>query len=579
MDFIQNISIKGKTAIFSIALLLVIAVSVLFSTNIEGKQKLAFEKLGTTVNRVEQKITPLDFMIKNIKLNVVQVQQFITDISATRGLDGLDDGFDKAAKKDKAFKANMASALGFSQELNKIKITKALKVVKRDFSTYYATGKKMARAYIKYGPEGGNKMRNDFDVAAGQIDKSLDILLSESEKLNKDSAKSIKRDLLVLEGLNNKVLRSSIISAAFLIAILGLTVFMLYFTITKPVESIYKSITKLSNGDYNEKFIYAKNTDEMGLISQALDSFKIQLSNGEKMREDQKLTAISAEKEKKQTMLDLADSFEQEVSGVISTVTSSASSMEKAATSMSANAKQTSEKTHIVANAADNASSNVSAVAGAAEELSASINEISTQVTNSTQVSREAKDKAHSTSEKVQGLVDSVEKIGQVVSLISDIAEQTNLLALNATIEAARAGEAGKGFAVVASEVKNLAAQTAKATEEISGQIGDIQTATKESNSAIQEILEVIERIDQITGTVAAAVEEQGAATSEIARNVSRAAEGTDGVSSNIEEVTHAATETGTAAQSVLTSAQDLTKQADILSSAVNNILARIRNS
>jgi methyl-accepting chemotaxis protein len=177
----------------------------------------------------------------------------------------------------------------------------------------------------------------------------------------------------------------------------------------------------------------------------------------------------------------------------------------------------------------------------------------------------------------MEGLSDAAQKIGQVVQLIQDIASQTNLLALNATIEAARAGDAGKGFAVVASEVKSLATQTAKATEEIAGQIAAIQGATGQAVSAMKSIDGTIGEISEISTAIAAAMEEQGAATSEITRNTQEAARGTQDVSANIGGVMQAASETGAAAAQVLGSSSELGKQAETLRSEVDDFLAKIR--
>jgi methyl-accepting chemotaxis protein len=196
---------------------------------------------------------------------------------------------------------------------------------------------------------------------------------------------------------------------------------------------------------------------------------------------------------------------------------------------------------------------------------------------NSSKITREAVDNVERTNNTVKGLAEAAEKIGQVVGLINEIASQTNLLALNATIEAARAGEAGKGFAVVASEVKSLATQTAKATEEIGGQIAAIQAATDQSVEAMGSIGEVMQRINAVTTAVASAVEEQGAATQEISRNVQQASVGTTEVSSNITGVTQAAAETGKAAGQVLTAAGELGQQSVTLQREVDHFIATIR--
>lgn len=223
------------------------------------------------------------------------------------------------------------------------------------------------------------------------------------------------------------------------------------------------------------------------------------------------------------------------------------------------------------------ASTNVQTVAAATEELNASIGEIGNQVTMSTKVAEEAVGEAERTSAVVTGLASAADRIGQVVTLIQDIANQTNLLALNATIEAARAGEAGRGFAVVASEVKSLAQQTGRATEEIGQQIGDVQQSTGTAVSAIQQISTTIRRSHEIAATIAAAVEEQSAATKEIARNVEEAAKGTEEVTQNISIVSDAAQASTEAATTVRQSAGELAKQSAQLDNLVKGFLSEVR--
>src|SRR5207237_1395922 len=211
--------------------------------------------------------------------------------------------------------------------------------------------------------------------------------------------------------------------------------------------------------------------------------------------------------------------------------------LEAAARTLTKTAEVTQELSGAVAAASEQASANVQSVASATEEMTSSVNEISRQVQESSRIAVEAVKQAQQTDARINELSKAAGRIGDVVKLITAIAEQTNLLALNATIEAARAGEAGRGFAVVASEVKQLASQTAKATDEIGTQIAGMQTATQDSVAAIKEIGGTINRISEIASTIAAAVEEQGAATQEIARNVGEAARGTQQVASNITNV------------------------------------------
>jgi methyl-accepting chemotaxis protein len=221
----------------------------------------------------------------------------------------------------------------------------------------------------------------------------------------------------------------------------------------------------------------------------------------------------------------------------------------------------------------------VQTVATAAEELSSSIEEIGRQVTQSSTIAGEAVEEADHVNATVKNLMDSAQRIGEVVALINDIAEQTNLLALNATIEAARAGDAGKGFAVVANEVKSLANQTGKATEDIAAQVTAIQGSTKDAVQAIAGIGTTITKINEIAGAIAAAVEEQGAAIQEIARNISQAAGGTQDVTANIGSVSDLATEAGGASTRVLETAQQLRGQSEQLRQEVVRFLGTIRTA
>jgi len=231
----------------------------------------------------------------------------------------------------------------------------------------------------------------------------------------------------------------------------------------------------------------------------------------------------------------------------------------------------------VVSEASSEASGNIRSVAAAIEQMTSSVGEIGRQVLQSSSIAQSAVEHAKTTDARITALSQAAGRIGDVVKLITGIAEQTNLLALNATIEAARAGDAGRGFAVVAQEVKALAAQTAKATEEIDVQISGMQSATGESVEAIKQIGTVILRISEVSGMIAAAVEEQSAATREIARNVQMASDGAGRVGSAIADVHQGAADTGSASGQVLSSAQSLSSQASQLKLEVDNFLASIR--
>ncbi len=274
---------------------------------------------------------------------------------------------------------------------------------------------------------------------------------------------------------------------------------------------------------------------------------------------------------------ELASGFEHTVGHIVETVAVAAQEIQRLSTSISITNHAATGQTSAAAVAATRASANVNTVAAATEELTASISEIAQQVTRSAQIAGQAAKEARRTNSVIEGLASGTQKIGEVITLIQNIASQTNLLALNATIEAARAGEHGRGFAVVASEVKALANQTAKATEEISAQVQNIQNATGDAVTAIQTIVGTIAEIDQISSQIAAAVDQQGAATREIAGNVLQAADGTREVSDNIHSVNHASSEAGVATGRLLEAANGLSSQSERLKSEVGQFLGSLR--
>jgi len=347
--------------------------------------------------------------------------------------------------------------------------------------------------------------------------------------------------------------------------------------IVSPVTALTRVMSRLAEGDLTVEIEGAARTDEIGAMARAVEVFKENAIERERLEQGARAQQLRSAAEKKQLMTDLASSFEAKVGGLVRSLSAAATEMEATAQSMTQVAAATTGRSATVASAAEQTSANVQTVAAATEELSISIREIATQVNQSSQIAGRAVEDAQRTNTVVQMLTTSAEKIGAVVQLINSIAGQTNLLALNATIEAARAGEAGKGFAVVASEVKELASQTAKATEEIALQIASVQQATSETVRAIQDIARTIDEMAQISVSIAAAMEEQGAATAEISRNVHEAARGTELVTGNIAEVQQGAGETGTAATQVLSAAEELARYSEGLSQEVDTFLAGVR--
>jgi methyl-accepting chemotaxis protein len=349
-------------------------------------------------------------------------------------------------------------------------------------------------------------------------------------------------------------------------------------TVVAPIGSITATMRRLADNELNVTIAEAGRGDEIGAMAAALQVFKDNMAEAERLRAEQ-----AQEQERRlargQAVDSLISQFDAAISGVLRTVTTSTATLDVSARSLSGTAEETNGQVTVVAAAAEQASSNVQTVASAAEELAASINEIGRQVAESASFADQATRQAEATDRQIGGLNEAAAKIGDVVQLINDIASQTNLLALNATIEAARAGEAGKGFAVVASEVKTLANQTARATEEISAKVIEMQNATQESVGAVKEIGKTIRRIAEIATGIAAAVDEQNAATGEIARNVQQAAQGTAEVSSSIVQVAEGAAKVGLASTDVLGASDHLGRDAEVLRSEVDNFLARIKTA
>ena len=377
--------------------------------------------------------------------------------------------------------------------------------------------------------------------------------------------------------LNQTVKHMALAAVAGILVVMALSLFLLSRSLA-PLGDVTGVIDEMTQGKLDAYIPHTTRGDEIGLIARSLAVFRDQAARNRQM-EDQERARRDDERGRAHAAGQITLEFEAKVASLMVEVGRTISALEGDAATMRADAERTRERAQSAARSAGHASQNVQSAAAAAEELAGSVNEISQQVASSSEIATRAVKEAENTNSQVSELSAAAAKIGEIVSLIQTIATQTNLLALNATIEAARAGEAGRGFAVVAQEVKSLATQTGKATEEISRQIEDMQKATSEAVATIGGISDTIAAMDRIAGTIAAAVEEQRAATQEIARGVGNAKEEAETASISISDVEDVAAKTTRSSNAVSTAASDMSAQLRGLDGEIKSFLSRMQSA
>lgn len=413
--------------------------------------------------------------------------------------------------------------------------------------------------------------------ALKRLNKSSEVLGKVATKLQAEMQKRLDATgETALADVYDQSTITTLVTLGFVVLLLVTSIVLTLTIITRPLNRMVSALSDLATGNL-ETEIPSAGKDEIGKLGQAMSVFKDTMVETQRLTQAQERSRLDTEQSQKTSMANLANEFERSVGAIIESVTQSAASQKHSAEELALSIDTVSNRSSDVLSTSQETTVNVQTVASATEELSASVQEIGRQASNSAEKALSAADATEKSVEQVKELSETSSKIGSIIGLIQDIAEQTNLLALNATIEAARAGEAGRGFAVVASEVKSLAEQTTKATVDISDQINAIQNSTDSSAESIGNVASNIAELNEIASLIAASVEEQSSATQEIAANVQQVANGTEGVNTNINEVSHATANSSQLAGEVLGSASELSEKADLLSAEVSKFLSGIR--
>jgi methyl-accepting chemotaxis protein len=527
----------------------------------EYKSYQVEKKLEVEISLVAETLLPLSDKISRIKFDVVQVQQWLTDISATRGLDGLDDGPEVARTFAEKFKKDTEEALRLANSAGLTKVASSIKEIQSIFPDFYATGKKMAHAYVDGGPAAGNLMMSAFDEVAEKT--SIAMEHSEKEILVAIAAMQKDRQVIAMESKNLR--KWSLIFSTLMFVLAIVSVLLIVKGVMRTLNSMILVAGKMqiaTDGKLNERMQDSDLQDEIGELQRSFNNLLEMTScfvddagrcmaTLEQGRYDEKINtvgltgdfavaagkinqAVDAMGNKNSAFSSAGQSFESGVKENYGTISQSMEALTQASHVLLSLTENSAHEADIVAEASSSSSQGVQAVATATEELSASIQEIGRQVSNSAQLVDESSAEARNATEQINALSEASEKIGDVVEMITGIAEQTNLLALNATIESARAGEAGKGFAVVAQEVKALAAQTGTATDEVRAQVDTIQNRTRDAVRVIEAVSNRMNQVNDAVTAIAAAVEQQGAATNEISSSIDTVATQSTRVSESV---------------------------------------------
>jgi methyl-accepting chemotaxis protein len=558
MMFFRRLSVKAKALLSAGLVLAALAVSVPVNLSQLQAQNSELDAVDQAQKTVGQVTIPLSLTLEGMRYDVAEVQQWFTDISATRGQDGLDDGIDVALGYAEAFRKKQAEATRLAGLNGADDVVRALAALDAPFRAYVETGQAMAQVYIDEGPSAGNRLMGGFDKTASDMSAALNQALS---LVQADTARELEGLTQSVVGARNKAHDILIILISVTVVLLGLAVlnvWMLQTQVLRPLFHIRTVMSRLAEGDVTLEIGMRDRPDEIGAMADAVRVFRTSAQQNLELKEREEEQRMKSEQQRRASLASMAQEVEEETERAVTDVSHQTNGMVTTAKDMEGSAQQVSADAANVATAVQQALASARSVAQATENLSQSFAEIGQRVERSSVVTREARQRSAEARGVIEQLSSAVDRIGEAADMIGAVAAQTNLLALNAAIEAARAGDAGKGFAVVANEVKGLANQTARSTDEINALIANVAMATKTAVERVAEIDKTIQEVDEISTMVSSAVHEQVMATGQIASDVGENSQAIQDVSLRIAHVSDEANSSQKMASTVMRLAGDL---------------------